>query len=66
MNITNMADVINIDDYEKNGEWEIYKTTAIRDVRQNTAQGSRSLHPTHDISICAAWFTLYSHKRKLE
>ena len=39
MNITNMDDTLNVDGFEENGEWEIYKTSAVRHVRQYT-QGS--------------------------
>ena len=30
MNLTNIADKVNMDSYEENGEWEIYRTEVIR------------------------------------
>ena len=30
MNLTNMADIVNMDSYGGNGEWEIYETKVIR------------------------------------
>ena len=32
MNLTNSATVVNLDSYEENGEWEIYRTESKRNV----------------------------------
>ena len=34
MNLTNSATVVNLDSYEENGEWEIYRTESRRNVRE--------------------------------
>ncbi len=39
MNLTNTLTVVNLDSYEENGEWEIYKTESKRNVSREGGQG---------------------------
>ena len=39
MNLTNVEESVNLDSFEKNGEWEIYKTKAVRnEIKTSSAK----------------------------
>ncbi len=41
MNLSSASPVVNLDSYEENGEWEIYRTDAKRKVRNSSLKGSK-------------------------